>query len=563
MQAVKAGTYSKEIREVSGNVSESSKNTLVEGSAAIIFESEGEAFYNKVQVFNRDLSVLVISLFQEQRRLELLQQSQQKAGKKSWRQLTPTVDHWGTCSLNDLDSNKMLVPSAKPLRVLEALSATGLRSIRYIKEIPGEKYVVINDIDAAAVRAIERNLRHNNIGKGLYRVSQEDAAKLMFENRTEEKRFDVIDLDPYGSPSVFIDAAIQSITNGGLLAITCTDLSVLCGSHKDSCYSKYGSVPLKAPYCHEMALRIVLADLNRQAARYKRYIVPLYCVRVDFYVRLFVRVYESARECRLSSCKLSNVYQCSQCDSFSLQPLGQINKKNQHSMPARGPCIGPICEYCGGKHSIGGPIWNRPMLNRAFGKAILHCLSEVDKKIKYTPGFKSDKSVEKSETETFLSFLTTGRRIKAEIIKALGEVENTPLFWSLSSICKTLRCIAPSLTKVQTALINAGYKVSQSATNPDSIKTDAPAEVMWDIFREWTILSPVKRSKKLVNFPCAKILRMKTKTVVDFETGSSEVKANRKRERLGVTRYQMNPEKFWGPKSRAAGSMRERKRQKF
>ena len=165
--------------------------------------------------------------------------------------------------------------------------------------------------------------------------------------------------------------------------------------------------------------------------------------------------------------------------------------------------------------------------------------------------------------ETFLSFLTTGRRIKAEIIKALGEVENTPLFWSLSSICKTLRCIAPSLTKVQTALINAGYKVSQSATNPDSIKTDAPAEVMWDIFREWTILSPVNRRKKLVNFPGAKILMKKTKIVVDFKTGSSEVKANRKRERLGVTRYQMNPEKFWGPKSRAAGSMRERKRQKF
>ena len=350
----------------------------------------------------------------------------------------------------------MLVPSAKPLRVLEALSATGLRSIRYIKEIPGEKYVVINDIDAAAVRAIQRNLRHNNIGKGLYRVSQEDAAKLMFENRAEEKRFDVIDLDPYGSPSIFVDAAVQSIANGGLLAITCTDLSVLCGSHKDACYSKYGAVPLKAPYCHEMALRIVLADLNRQAARYKRYIVPLYCVRVDFYVRLFVRVYESARECRLSSCKLSNVYQCSQCDSFSLQPLGQINKKNQHSMPARGPCIGPICEYCGGEHSIGGPIWNRPMLNRAFGKAILHCLSEVDKKIKYTPAVKSGKTVEKPKMETFLSFLTTGRRIKAEVTKALGEVENTPLFWSLSSICKTLRCIAPSLTKVQTALINAG-----------------------------------------------------------------------------------------------------------
>ena len=311
-----------------------------------------------------------------------------------------------------------------------------------------------------------------------------------------------------------------------------------------------------------MALRIVLADLNRQAARYKKYIVPLYCVRVDFYVRVFVRVYESAKECRLSSCKISNVYQCSQCDSFSLQPLGQINKKNNHSMPARGPCVGPICKYCGGEHSIGGPIWNRPMLNRAFGKAILNYLSEADKRSKYMPVVKSDKAAEVSKTESFLRHLTTTGRIKAEIMKALGEVENTPLFWSLSSICKTLRCIAPSLTKVQTALINAGYKVSQSATNPDSIKTNAPVEVIWDIFRKWTSLNPANRSKKLVNGPGAKILMMKTNIVVDFETGSSEVKANRKRERVGVTRYQMNPEKYWGPKSRAIGSTRQKK-QKF
>ena len=127
----------------------------LEGSAAIIFESEGEAFYNKVQVFNRDLSVLVISLFQEQRRLELLQQSQQKA-EKILRQLTPTVDR-GERVQQWLNSNccELLDTSVKPLRVLEALGATGLRSIRYIKEVPGEKYVVINDIDAAAVRVMK------------------------------------------------------------------------------------------------------------------------------------------------------------------------------------------------------------------------------------------------------------------------------------------------------------------------------------------------------------------------------------------------------------------------
>ena len=38
----------------------------------------------------------------------------------------------------------------------------------------------------------------------------------------------------------------------GLLCITCTDASVLCGNHPETCYSKYGSVSLKLKCCHEM-----------------------------------------------------------------------------------------------------------------------------------------------------------------------------------------------------------------------------------------------------------------------------------------------------------------------
>lgn len=40
---------------------------LVEGQAAIPFSEGNEVFYNKVQEFNRDLSVHVIKLFAEQR----------------------------------------------------------------------------------------------------------------------------------------------------------------------------------------------------------------------------------------------------------------------------------------------------------------------------------------------------------------------------------------------------------------------------------------------------------------------------------------------------------------
>lgn len=65
-------------------------------------------------------------------------------------------------------------------------------------------------------------------------------------------RFDVIDLDPYGSPAEFLDGAVQSVSDGGMLAVTCTDMAVLCGNHSEACYAKYGSMPLKGKFCHEM-----------------------------------------------------------------------------------------------------------------------------------------------------------------------------------------------------------------------------------------------------------------------------------------------------------------------
>ncbi len=38
----------------------------------------------------------------------------------------------------------------------------------------------------------------------------------MYGHRRAENRFHVIDLDPYGSPTPFLDAAVQSVADGGM-----------------------------------------------------------------------------------------------------------------------------------------------------------------------------------------------------------------------------------------------------------------------------------------------------------------------------------------------------------
>ena len=67
---------------------------------------------------------------------------------------------------------------------------------------------------------------------------------------------DVIDLDPYGSASPFLDSAVQAVKHGGLMMVTCTDMGILDGNHPEACWAKYGSFPIKSHFCHEQAIRI-------------------------------------------------------------------------------------------------------------------------------------------------------------------------------------------------------------------------------------------------------------------------------------------------------------------
>lgn len=107
----------------------------------------------------------------------------------------------------------------------------------------------------------------------------------MYSHREEKRRVDVVDLDPYGSAAPFLDAAVQSVSDGGmadslylshltnlnqvfyaLLALTwpCSQRLILPRNGMDTTlclpeevfklrcsFSNYGGVPVKAEYCHE------------------------------------------------------------------------------------------------------------------------------------------------------------------------------------------------------------------------------------------------------------------------------------------------------------------------
>ena len=345
--------------------------TTKEGKAEVYLPTS--VFYNPVQEFNRDLTIAVITQHARDHFVRVREKREKQAKK---RQQPETVDGGATEVLTEkVDPNQLQAGEKYDdgLKILEGLAASGLRSVRFALEIPGVKEIVANDFDRTAVEYIEKNVAHNQVDH-LVRPNCADASMVMYENRKYSERFDVIDLDPYGSPAAFLDGAVQALADGGLLCVTCTDVAILCGNAPETCHAKYGSVPLKGKFCHEMALRIVLQCIESHANRYSRYIEPLISVSADFYIRLFVRIHTGQHIVKRSVAKMSMVYNCSGCGDLHLQPIAkEIPTKgdNYKFVPGLAPTVGESCGECGHKYHLGGPVWSRPIHDRNFVEKVL------------------------------------------------------------------------------------------------------------------------------------------------------------------------------------------------
>ena len=414
-----------------------------EGKASIYQPSS--VFYNPVQEFNRDLTIAIITEFakdhikaKEEKLNKKLQEKDNVGSDKEVSGIINTDEGVNAdCTESmEVDDEKKLEENGSKLvagkshengvRILEGLAASGLRSVRFGLEIPGVKEIVANDFDSHAAKIIEKNIGVNNL-EGLVVASEADAALLMYQNKQFAKRFDVIDLDPYGSAAPFLDSAVQAVQHGGLLCITCTDAAILCGNFGETCYAKYGSLSLRTPCCHEMAVRIILKSIDSHANRYGRYVVPLLTLSVDFYFRLFLKVYNGPSKAKDSICKTANVYHCSGCGSFEFQKFGVRHEAKGGSFkytPATGPPITEKCTHCGFKHHIGGPISIASLHDKQFVERIIGSVRE--------------------DPERF----STSKRIEGMLTMVLEELD-VPLYYVADELFNVVHCTPPTMIDIR------------------------------------------------------------------------------------------------------------------
>ena len=256
-----------------------------------------EVFYNPVMSLNRDISVLL---------------------------------------LDSLDKNNM--------QIADPLAASGVRSIRFLKELNKGKIkkIWINDYSKNAVRLIKQNLALNKINcknNKKIKINNEDANLFLLNS----SGFDYIDIDPFGTPNPFLDSACKRISREGILAVTATDTSALCGTFPKACLRKYWAMPKRDAIMHETGLRILIRKIQLVGAQYDKALVPIFSYTKEHYMRVFL-VSEKGK---------NKVYEI-------LKQHGDFNN------------AGPIWT---------GNLWDKNLCNKIYKNAISHEIFKNNKEL--------------------------------------------------------------------------------------------------------------------------------------------------------------------------------------
>lgn len=177
----------------------------------------------------------------------------------------------------------------KSMSIADPLAATGIRSIRLMLELKKGKIkdISINDNNKKAIKLIKENIKINNIFdvSNKVKIYNKDANLFLLES----KGFDYIDIDPFGYPGIFLQAAAQRISREGILAVTATDTSALCGSFPHACLRKYWAKPLRNELMHETGLRILIRFVQLIGAINEKALNPIFCYYKDHYMRCYFK----------------------------------------------------------------------------------------------------------------------------------------------------------------------------------------------------------------------------------------------------------------------------------
>lgn len=145
--------------------------------------------------------------------------------------------------------------------------------------------------------------------------------------------------------------------------------------------------------------------------------------------------------------------------------------------------------------------------------------------------------------------LGTFNRILGILSVVQEELHDIPLYYTIDKLCCVLKLEMIPTLKMRSAILHEGYKVSLSHACKNSLKTDAPIGVLWDILRFWSKTHPVSSTRFHEGSALKAILSKEP--LKEYNVDELHPDANPPSRKDALARFPENPAANWGPGTRA------------
>ena len=186
---------------------------------------------------------------------------------------------------------------------------------------------------------------------------------------------------------------------------------------------------------------------------------------------------------------------------------------------------------------IGGPFYNGPIHKKEFIDVLLHLISKATKE----------------------QYGTLDRMVG--MAGLISEELDVPFYHSLPALSNVMHCTTPPIDAISSALVNGGYKISETHACQNALKTDAPFSFLLDVMKTWVSQNrPIAEKNLKPESPAYKLFHLPLSAQSETISFKTNPHARGLIKKFKMTRFQENPTENWGPKARPSTRPPSKKR---
>jgi len=333
------------------------------------------------------------------------------------------------------------------LRVLEVMSGCGVRSLRYWQESQAS-WVWANEGNPDLGEILQHNLKEA-IAAGCARITHDSATRIFFDCYNQQDYYDLVDVDSFGSPSPYLNAALRAAKIGGLVYLTSTDGRTATGHLPEKSLQVYGAIARAHPASREQGLRLLIGTTQQQAASQDLGIEPIFSFFSGQVYRVMVRVMRKPRLTERNWGFLGYCHHCGEYQAVSWRKLGRA-----------------CCPQDEQPLTLSGPMWLGTLHDRAYLK----------------------------QMQVLARDWGWSKPLQLMEIMA-AETGFPPFFYTLGEIGKRGKCDVPGKSRLIQLLRDRGYRAAATHLNPQAIKTNAQLKTCISAIKQVATPKPSERSE--------------------------------------------------------------------